>query len=182
MKILVSALLVATVTLISYGPAYAAPFQNQGSNSSAEKQMLLAQKTNLSTALIKNQGELQRFMQSNYNNADNPLNKLPAAARMHFVDSLVFRSEGLASFSYDDLRNLSVTDAYRILSLFGAQDSIGSIPNIKPVTDVDYNILAASPQLYPPYLQDNICGSPSGNGQYNCVGARSYTCNPNTCH
>src|SRR3546814_7421578 len=55
---------------------------------------------------------------------DSPLNALSLAARERFLDSLAFNEKGLTGYRYDDLqRELTVTQASRILRLFGAGES-----------------------------------------------------------
>lgn len=70
-----------------------------------------------------------------------PLNALSPAARERFLDSLVFNERGLAEYRHDDLaRELSVTQAFRILRLFGAAESAPFLRAMRPRDVVDAGI------------------------------------------
>lgn len=70
-----------------------------------------------------------------------PLNALSPGARERFLDSLVFNENGLVEYRYDDLaRELSVTQAYRILRLFGAAESAPFLRTMRPRDEVDAGI------------------------------------------
>lgn len=96
------------------------------------EQMLIQEEINSDTALIKSKSDLARY---NAALAASPLGKAPAFARNKFLNSLIFTENGLASYSYTSLRDfLSLTEIYQVLALFGAQQSTGIIPGIKPRT------------------------------------------------
>lgn len=73
--------------------------------------------------------------------AASPLNALSPGARERFLDSLVFNDRGLVEYRFDDMkRELSVTQAYRILRLFGAADSAPFLRTMQPRDEVDAGI------------------------------------------
>ena len=98
-----------------------------------------AEQADVATALITSTDQLGNHLATT---PSSPLYKLHPAARSHFVASLVFTPLGLGSFSYEDLAGLSVADAYRVLSLFGAQSTLSSIPGLTESTDLDRTIAA----------------------------------------
>lgn len=96
-------------------------------------------------APIRSAADLKRYLETT---TDSPLDKLGASARGNFLKSLVFAKGGLGSYSYVELSGLTVTDAYRILSLFGAQSSVSSIPNLKPRNKSEESVYTLSSRLY----------------------------------
>lgn len=69
---------------------------------------------------------------------ESPLTLLSPPARKQFVDSLVFGDRGLASFNYDPIvSELSASEAYRLLALFGAQRTIAYIPGLRRASSAD---------------------------------------------
>ena len=92
-------------------------------------------------APIKTAGHLQQYLARSLNR-DSPLRFLSPGARQRFIQSLVFTDKGLASFDYRDLRvELSATQAYQLLSLFGAQRSTRAIPGLQATTATDATIM-----------------------------------------
>ncbi|GLQ45183.1 hypothetical protein GCM10007862_02340 [Dyella lipolytica] len=92
----------------------------------------------LATAPIASKEQLQAHLAST---PTSPINKLSPSARFNFLNSLVFTQRGLASYSYIDLAGLPVSDAYSILSLFGAQSTVGFIPDLRTDSALDQSIL-----------------------------------------
>ncbi len=76
---------------------------------------------------------------------ESPLMLLSPLARKQFVDSLVFGDRGLASFSYEPIvSELSAGEAYRLLSLFGAQRAIVHIPGLRKASEADHWVAPAA--------------------------------------
>lgn len=102
----------------------------------------------LATALapIKSRLDLIRYTANNRSNPDNPLNALSPRNKQRFLNSLRFGDNGLASFSYVELQssNLSVKQAHRILSLFGAQAFTGQISGLRREDATDALIMKRS--------------------------------------
>jgi hypothetical protein len=107
-------------------------------------------------APIKSMADLNNYLKTT---TDSPLRKLGTSARGNFLKSLVFTKDGLGSYSYIELAGLTVTEAYKILSLFGAQSSVSSIPNLKPQNKSEESILTLSSQIYgtESYLRNYQC-------------------------
>lgn len=136
------------------------------------------------TAQIRSRADLYRYLQVT---PKSPINKLPADIRQRFLDSLVFTKHGLASYSYIGLGEaISVTDLYRILSLFGEQNSIGIVPHLTPMNNVEESMLILSPQGEgdPPWsgeddpIKDAVCLVESGgNPETQCIYQYGNYCN-----
>jgi hypothetical protein len=71
-----------------------------------------------SVAQIRSAKDLENYLQTVRNS---PLDYMSPAAKQRFVSSLVFTARGLASFRYTDLQDLSATQVYQILALFGTE-------------------------------------------------------------
>jgi len=98
-------------------------------------------------APVKSRDDLRRYMAMTPARS-NPLSKLSNGGRQRFLESLVFNDEGaLAGFRYGDLEaELSVSEIYRILALFGAQHTAGLMTKAKVVSKED-RAIRASPSL-----------------------------------
>lgn len=71
-----------------------------------------------------------------------PLDALSAHARERFIGSLTFNGGGITGYRYDDLEaELSVSQAFQVLSLFGAQDTISKL-RLRQTTDQDVKLHA----------------------------------------
>jgi hypothetical protein len=94
--------------------------------------------------IIRSQAALRRYL-STTSNHSSPLNALSDGARRRFLSTLRFNARGITGFSYDDLqRELTVSQAYNILALFGAQQDIAIIPDLRIVTNDDRQKLRAA--------------------------------------
>jgi hypothetical protein len=105
--------------------------------------------------------------------SQNPLNSLSQAARGRFLKSLVFSEKGLASFGEADLKTeLSASQVYRILSLFGVQSSTQLVQGLRMENDVDRAIMSKASII--PYTM------PGGADGYRCAdvasGEPAHTC------
>ncbi|WP_159016679.1 hypothetical protein [Cognatiluteimonas profundi] len=116
--------------------------QPAGSNNDAllERQLIdrdLASRT----APIHSQADARRYIASNAGRKT-PFTALSRGAQERFLQSLVFTTKGLASFEYADLSaELTATQVYKLLALFGAQDSTHFIPNLRVVDSTDAAIV-----------------------------------------
>ena len=71
-----------------------------------------------------------------------PLDRLSAHARARFLGSLTINERGLTGYRYDDLEaELGVSEAFQVLSLFGAQDTLGTL-RLRQTTDRDAQLQA----------------------------------------
>lgn len=113
---------------------------------------------NLALAPIKSQSELvSHLAQTSPDNS--PLYALSEPARQRFISSLTFGPKGITSFKHDDLEaELTPTQIYQVLSLFGVQQDTTLLKNAKAKTATDGIIM-------------NIVGPPVGQDYegYRCM-------------
>ena len=128
-------------------------------------------------APIKSQSELAAHLR---NSANSPLFALDKPLREAFLKSLVFTQHGLASYSWKELSTTNVKDAYKILSLFGEQGAIDSIPGLKARNTNEENILLISPAPTPSIRVDTVKNAACivMNGGSSCVYEYGSNCNP----
>lgn len=93
-------------------------------------------------APIRSRADLARHLQTR---RDSPLQRMAPMDRARFIEGLVFTEKGLASYSFLPMEGrLSVTETFRILALFGAQGSIGSVSTLPPVNAAERAMLESS--------------------------------------
>lgn len=125
------------------------------------------------TAPIKSQAQLKTYLQSG---GWTPLSALSNGAQQRFLLSLVFTERGLASFDTYDLRTeLTATQVYKILALFGAQHTTKSIPGLQIRDATDAAIVdQGRGRIYPSTDYYNYKCSPPATCAYNmqtiCIG------------
>lgn len=96
----------------------------------------------LLSAPIRSRKDLSRHMRDARENGS-PLRALGKDGTRKFIASLRFNENGLTSYRYDILeQELSVTDAYLVLSLFGAQDDIRMLDKARVDSQLDNDLLA----------------------------------------
>lgn len=102
-----------------------------------------------------------------------PLHYLDPDARARFLASLSFNTNGLTSFSYQDLLDLTPTQVYQILSLFGVQDMTPSLQGLPIETPTDQQIMESGmiTPLIKPIVTDYKCVS-----RANCYYTLDYGC------
>lgn len=108
-------------------------------NRNAEWQALAEIQKEIAAELapVKSQADLRQHLQQNARGAI-MLRKLSPASYRIFIDSLVFNEKGLASFNYGVLEDeLSVSEAYEVLSMFGMQHTVHHLPGLKAKTKTD---------------------------------------------
>lgn len=109
-------------------------------------------------APIKSEADLYNYLDSTPEEK-NPLNALSNGARQRFLDSLVFTENGLGGFNYSDLESeLTVTQVYIILSLFGVQRTTPFVKGAKVLDETDKAILA-SPMMVPIDHDNYLCSA-----------------------
>jgi len=118
------------------------------------------------TAAVRSDEALEKYLASTDQSAS-VFRVLSPSARKRFLQSLRFGEKGLASFDYRDLRReLTPSQIYTLLSVFGAQRSTASIPGLEVITAADEVIVAlgrgprppSGDQQYADYL-DMYCDS-----------------------
>lgn len=142
-------MLTAAVFLaVSAGVTFAAPAPSGGSNTpDADQQGVVnPYKIDLALAPIKSESDLVNYMGNMPKNS--PLRMLSDAGRASFIQSLVFGNKGLGSFNYAVLQNeLTPTQIYRVLSLFGMQRTTSLITGAAVTNAADKTIMA-TPDRY----------------------------------
>jgi len=97
------------------------------------------QRIEFEMAPIKSHADLQAYMRGR---EPSPLDLLSAGARRHFIESLVFNENGLVGYEYSDLvMELSATDIYKVLALFGAQRTTSLLKGARVTSDLDRTIM-----------------------------------------
>lgn len=92
-------------------------------------------------APIKSESDLQKHLAGLKTN-DSPLNHLSPASLARFTESLSFNESGLTSYRHDVLElDLSVSQAYRVLALFGQQHNITLLNNLRIETELDQEVM-----------------------------------------
>lgn len=108
---------------------------------SLEERELLERDLANELALIKSQADLARYIASS-KGAATPLSALSPGGKQRFLQSLRFSDKGLASFDYRDIQSeLTATQAYRLLALFGVERSTSTIRGLKLQTRADELIM-----------------------------------------
>jgi hypothetical protein len=118
-------------------------------------------------APIKSQFDLMQYIQ---NHPGSSIDMLSPSAKQRFISSVTFNETGLTGFDYSDLRaELTVSQVYQILSLFGAQRVTHMVHGARVATAIDRTLQAPS---------SLFSGGPIGIGEdhegYRCEG--NHTC------
>lgn len=125
-------------------------------------------------ARIKSESDLKAYL-SDVPLKASPLRFMSDTGRERFLDSLVFTELGLASFNYSDLvGELSASEIYEILALFGMQHEVRQLPDVRIITRADRLIMARPDNMEHEGWPDMLCDSPG-----TCVVAEYYLCTKN---
>jgi hypothetical protein len=94
--------------------------------------LILDQTIQMHSALIRNRQELDDFMRMNTGSM-NPLNQLSPDGRRRFLAGLDFDelSQGGFPDTFDIEAELTLSQAWRLLGLFGAQWAVELMPDIR---------------------------------------------------
>lgn len=170
------ALLVSAAAVLAIGVSSAAvavdsfrtPAQVSMQSVDAEQARLRA--IDFEMALIKSQADLSAYLRSA--GRDSPLMALSPGARERFLDSLTFNEKGLVGYKYEELaRELTASQAYRVLALFGAQRTTYLVgAKVDSPADRAVTQTPLVPRLMADY-KEYKCVSP-----HNCYGQRFYIC------
>ena len=123
-------------------------------------------------APIKSKAQLERYI-GNTPKDESPLGKLSPGAQSRFIESLTFNDKGLTGFNYEDLQaELSASEIYAVLGLFGAQHDAALIKGAKIVTPLDQKIMQPTLGGCP---CPSPCSCPPGEDHqgYSCTGDHS---------
>ncbi|QBG89441.1 hypothetical protein [Xanthomonas oryzae] len=111
--------------------------------------------------------------------ASSPINLLSPAARKRFVESLRFNASGVTSFRYSDIEaELSASQAYRLLSLFGLESKVSSMRKIRVDSEEDRAVSLAYPAsaFTPDRRQDEDHKDHACIGEHTCEEAVGKIC------
>lgn len=110
--------------------------------------ILLQERRDALLAPIKSHAELRSYL-ARTRDRDNPLNLLSGKGRSEFLASLVFTENGLGGFNKKALESeLTATQIYKILSLFGVQRTASMLKGAKVLDATDEAIMNV-PSLMP---------------------------------
>lgn len=125
------------------------------------------------TAPIRSEAQLQTYLAA-HPLGTSPLDVLSLEARQRFLASLEFNRKGLATFEYGDLQNeLSPTQIYAILALFGVQKYTAMMTDAHTVTSTDALIMSTVSPLRA-FLKDHYCFNKGS-----CAPAIDWACTTN---
>ena len=94
-------------------------------------------------APIRSPADLAAWLAGRRPEASDPLIALSPPARARFLASLRFGAQGLASFQSEDIQSeLSASQAWRLLALFGLQSSLAAMPPLAVRSSEDAEVEA----------------------------------------
>ncbi|HEV2737004.1 MAG TPA: SDR family NAD(P)-dependent oxidoreductase [Candidatus Elarobacter sp.] len=93
--------------------------------------------------IIRSARDLQRYLSAT---GTSPLSALSSGARERFLSSITFGATGISGFRYADLQGeLTATQVYDVLRLFGVQKDVAIIPNVRVDTPADKRVVRTFP-------------------------------------
>ena len=111
------------------------------------------------TGILRSARDLQRYLSAP---GTSPLGALSSGARERFLSSITFGAKGISGFRYADLQSeLTASQVYDVLRLFGVQKDVAIIPNLRVDTPADKRVISRFP----------FVAKPSDGGDY-----RDYRC------
>jgi hypothetical protein len=109
----------------------------------------------LELATIRNYEELTRVLDK-----ASPLDLLTESAKQRFVNSIVFGVNGVGSFSFEDLEaELTPTQIYKILSMFGVQHTVSQFENARIESATDTMLMNSGVEQLKSQITTNSFGS-----------------------
>lgn len=92
--------------------------------------------------IIRSQSDLQRYLSATANSGS-PLSALSSRGRTRFLSSVTFNKRGITGFRYDDLQSeLTASQIFDVLHLFGAEKDLAIIPNVRVETAADRRVMS----------------------------------------
>lgn len=135
---------------------------------------MLDQDVALALAEITSSASLQSYLRTTPLKSS-PLGSLSDSARKRFVESITFNEKGITGFNYADLQaELTPSQTYKVLSLFGAQHTTSMIPTGRIASPLDATIMESSGPSCPSQpcdYEDYECSDP-----HTCVTALTSIC------
>jgi len=133
-----------------------------------EKQAEWQARINFELAPVKSESDLYKVLDKK-----SALDLLSEPAKQRFIESLVFTVNGLGGFKYDELEaELTPTQIYRVLSLFGAQQYTSSFGSARVETSADAMLISIqSGSASKGFLEGYFCQSKG-----TCQSADNFAC------
>ena len=132
-----------TVIFISFFLFVRVGFADNLEINSAMQQYNYQKKVNWSVAKIKSKEALILYAQNN----DSVLNLLSPESKKLFVDSVIFRDNGVAGYRFDILESeLTPTQIYKVLALIGQQHNVHLLKKARIESKEDIQLLS-KPQI-----------------------------------
>jgi hypothetical protein len=122
------------------------------------------------TVTIASSSQLNDYLRLSPRGAT-PFDALSPLARRRFLSSLTFNERGLTSFEYVDLRELTASQAYSILKLFGLERGTHLLSGVRISTRGDWMLMHPSSPLPADFLLDYHCA-----GRGTCARASGFAC------
>lgn len=138
-------------------------------------QELQRQELDVLLAPIKSSIDMDKYLREMPKTAS-PIERLSPSAKTRFLDSLTFNASGITGYRYDGLvAELSASEIYKVLSLFGAQHTTSLLRGVRVSSRADKLLMSpgrnATPSLYAADHEGYRCESKS-----NCYRSPSYIC------
>lgn len=173
--------LAAAVLCVAMSHAQADPIELPASQNGADQAKIFAcgekslqQSLAFLAAPIKSQADLKDYLRANKGEWT-PLDMLSRDAKSAFLASLRFNDKGLTTFRMDVLEHeLSVSEVYQLLAMFGAQRTVGMMRGAKIENDFDR-------EIFQNLERDHAAKAGCGGGDhkfYECI--RRATCSKNS--
>lgn len=122
---------------------------------------------------IRSQGDLQRYLAATAKSGS-PLDALSSSGRARLLSSLTFNEKGITGFHYGDLQSeLTASQTFEVLHLFGVERDVKLIPNIRVETPADHRVISALP-----FAGDGGDGGSDGKDYKDFWCVSRATCNP----
>ena len=166
-----------SIMMLSSGIAFS--YDNNNPVKPASQQTVTPQREiDEARAPIKSDADLQRYLITEQ--PSSPLNQLSPEGKARFLASLHFGDKALGSYNYQALETeLTASQIYDILSLFGAQATTRLIPGAVVQTSTDSLIMKPQAINRPCGPGIDSCDSGGGDGDTDYEG---YGCGrPHTC-
>lgn len=113
----------------------------EGRESDVKSEAKLRTLLSYELADVKSSEELKNYLKRAGNSS--PLDKLSPIAKTRFIESLSFNQNGLSQYRYDDLQNeLNATGIYKVLRIFGAEQSAPFLQKARIENEIDGGIVA----------------------------------------
>lgn len=131
--------------ILGAAAAFSGPAATPAGQNAISAQQILQREVARELAPVKSMADLYAALPHKSPQTD-AVNRLSAKGRASFLASLTFNGNGLTGFNYRAIEDeLSVSEAYQVLSLFGAQHIIHQLPGLAVKTKADALLRQTAP-------------------------------------